>query len=89
LIAIVSDSYERIMESKERSNLKQQVEMTTEFLDFISFNRELTSKDYLCFVEPVEDENQIQNWEGGIKFIERTTKMQEKKLKDKLEKMQE
>ncbi len=50
--------------------------MTTEFLDFITFNEELTLKDYLCFVEPVEDENQIQNWEGGINFIERTTKSQ-------------
>ena len=77
------------MESKERSNLKQQVEMTTEFLDFITFDKELNSKDYLCFVEPVEDENQIQNWEGGIKLIERTSKLQEKKLNDKLEKMQE
>ena len=37
LIAIVSDTYERIMESKERSNLIQQVEITTEFIDFIKF----------------------------------------------------
>jgi hypothetical protein len=42
LIAIVSDTYERIMESKERSNLKQQVEITTEFIDFFSLDDKFT-----------------------------------------------
>jgi hypothetical protein len=47
------------MESKERSNLKQQVEIITEFIDFIIFDKKLTSNNYLYFVEPVEDDNQI------------------------------
>jgi hypothetical protein len=45
------------MESKERSNIKQQVEITTEFIDFINFDKKLTSNNYLYFIEPVEDEN--------------------------------
>jgi hypothetical protein len=45
------------MESKERSNLKQKVEITTEFLDWIDFDKELTTKDYLYFIEPIEDDN--------------------------------
>jgi hypothetical protein len=85
LIAIVSDSYERIMESKERSNLIQQVEITTEFIDFIIFDKELTSKNYLYFIEPVEDDDKIQDWEGGLKAIKRTSKLQEKNLNTKLD----
>ena len=62
--------------------------MTTEFLDFITFNEELTRKDYLYFIQPVEEENQIQNWEGGVKFIERNSKFQVKGLHEKLEEIQ-
>jgi hypothetical protein len=87
LIAIVSDSYERIMESKERSNLIQQVEITTEFIDFIIFDQKLTSKNYLYFIEPVEDDDKIQDWEGGLKAIKRTSKLQEKNLYTKLDQM--
>ena len=68
LIAIVSDTYERIMESKERSNLIQQVEITTEFKDFLKFDQEFTSKNYLYFIEPKEDDDKIQDWDGGLKL---------------------
>ena len=57
LIAIVSDSYERIMESKERSNLMQQVEITSEFIDFITFDEEIYASPYLYFIEPVIDDS--------------------------------
>jgi hypothetical protein len=57
LIAIVSDSYERIMESKERSHLMQQVEITSEFIDFITFDEEITASPYLYFIEPVIDDS--------------------------------
>jgi hypothetical protein len=57
LIAIVSDSYERIMESKERSHLMQQVEITSEFIDFITFDDEIAASRYLYFIEPVIDDN--------------------------------
>jgi hypothetical protein len=73
------------MESKERSNLIQQVKITTEFIDFIIFDKKLTSKNYLYFIEPVEDDDKIQDWEGGLKAIKRTSKMQEKNLNTKLE----
>jgi hypothetical protein len=73
------------MESKERSNLIQQVEITTEFIDFIIFDKKLTSKNYLYFIEPVEDDDEIQDWEGGLKAIKRTSEMQEKNLNTKLE----
>ncbi len=62
------------MESKERSNLLQQVELITEFIDFIKFEKEITSSNYLYFIEPMEDENKIQDWEGGLKLIKRTSK---------------
>ncbi len=88
LIAIVSDSYERIMESKERSDLIQQVELTTEFIDFIRFDTEFTSSNYLYFIEPILDDSQIQEWDGGLKLIERTSKLQEKRLSQKLDAMQ-
>jgi hypothetical protein len=80
LIAIVSDSYERIMESKERSNLIQQVEITTEFIDFIKFDEEFTQKNYLYFIEPIEEDDKIQDWDGGLKLIKRTSKLQEKRF---------
>lgn len=57
LIAIVSDTYERIMESKERSHLIQQVELTSEFMDFITFDLEIVNCQYLYFIEPVMDDN--------------------------------
>ena len=71
LIAIVSDTYERIMESKERSNLIQQVEITTEFIDFIKFEKKFTQGNYLYFIEPVEDDDKIQDWDGGLKLMKR------------------
>jgi hypothetical protein len=57
LIAIVSDSYERITESKERSHLMQQVSITAEFFDFITFDKEITANRYLYFIEPVIDDS--------------------------------
>jgi hypothetical protein len=87
LIAIVSDSYERIMESKERSDLMQQVEITTEFIDFIWFNKELTSNNYLYFIEPVEDDEKIQDWDGGLKAIKRTSELQGKNINKKLDEL--
>ncbi len=66
----------------------QQVEVTTEFIDFIRFNKELTSNNYLYFIEPVEDDEKIQDWDGGLKAIKRTSKLQEKNLNKKLDEMQ-
>ena len=89
LIAIVSDTYERIMESKERSNLIQQVEITTEFIDFIKFEKKFTQGNYLYFIEPVEDDDKIQDWDGGLKLMKRAYKLQEKRLNHKLDAMQD
>ena len=89
LIAIVSDTYERIMESKQRSNLIQQVEITTEFIDFIKFDEEFTQGNYLYFIEPVEDDDKIQDWDGGLKLMKRAYKLQEKRLNHKLDAMQD
>jgi hypothetical protein len=75
------------MESKERSDLIQQVELTTEFIDFIRFDTEFTSSNYLYFIEPILDDSQIQEWDGGLKLIERTSKLQEKRLSQKLDAM--
>ena len=55
LIAIVGDTYDKIMDSKERSHLIVQVEIISEFIDFISFNEKLTSSRYLYFLEPAQD----------------------------------
>jgi hypothetical protein len=54
------------MDSKERSDLVQHVKITSEFLDFIKFDEEFTSHNYLYFVEPLEDDNRIQDWDGGL-----------------------
>jgi hypothetical protein len=45
------------MESKERSQLMQQVEITSEFIDFISFDDEIVASKYLYFIEPVIDDS--------------------------------
>ncbi len=76
------------MESKERSELLHQVDITTEFIDFIKFDKEFTSNNYLYFIEPVEDDNKIQDWDGGLKLIKRTSKQLEIKLNKKLEEIQ-
>jgi hypothetical protein len=47
------------MDSKERSHLIVQVEIITEFIDFISFNEKLTSSRYLYFLEPAQDYDKI------------------------------
>jgi hypothetical protein len=47
------------MESKERSNLIQQVEITTEFIDFIKFDNKFTEGNYLYFIEPIQDDDKI------------------------------
>jgi hypothetical protein len=47
------------MESKERSNQKQQLSMIIEFIDFIRFEKDFIKYNYLYFIEPVEDDSQI------------------------------
>ncbi len=48
----------------------------------------MTSNNYLYFIEPVEDDEKIQDWDGGLKAIKRTSKLQEKNLNKKLDEMQ-
>jgi hypothetical protein len=47
------------MDSKERSHLIVQVSIITEFIDFISFNKDLSSSRYLYFLEPAQDLDKI------------------------------
>ena len=51
----MGDTYDKIMDSKERSHLIVQVEIISEFIDFISFNEKLISSRYLYFLEPAQD----------------------------------
>jgi hypothetical protein len=43
--------------------------------------------NYLYFIEPKEDDEKIQDWDGGLKLIKRTSKLQEKRLNQRLDEM--
>jgi hypothetical protein len=56
LIAIVGDTYDRITDKKEIYSMMEQVEIATEFVDFITFEQDFIKYDYIYFIEPLEED---------------------------------
>jgi hypothetical protein len=57
LIAIMSETFERVSEAKERSALMERTHLYADFIWAIEFNKALKGKRYLYVVRPVSTEN--------------------------------
>lgn len=58
LIAIVGDTYERIMATRERARLIEKVQITVEFIELINFNPMVTQSLFVYMIDPVEETNE-------------------------------
>jgi len=51
LIAIMSDTFSRVLEKKERYGLQQKTEITADFIYALSLSEMITEKRYLYIIE--------------------------------------
>jgi hypothetical protein len=74
LIAIVGDTYDRITDKKEIYRMIEQVEITTEFIDFIEFEQEFIDYDYIYLLEVKEEDEINMDWAGKLSSIKNSMK---------------
>ncbi len=60
----------------------EQVEITTEFIDFIQFEQEFIDYDYIYLLEVKEEDEINMDWAGKLSSIKNSMKTQDKNLKD-------
>jgi hypothetical protein len=71
LIAILGDTFSRIMERREYHAIKAKTEMYADFMFWVrhvSFNK-FTKKKYIYVIKPVVDDEE--KWEGVVSTIKR------------------
>lgn len=86
LIAIMGDTYGRVMESAETEGLRERTHIYADFLWVISLDKTYDNKKYLYIVTPVEedDEGGDDDWEGGMAKIKKSIGRNHKKLVTKM-----
>ena len=60
----------------------EQVEITTEFIDFIEFEQEFIDYDYIYLLEVKEEDEINMDWAGKLSSIKNSMKTQDKNLRD-------
>lgn len=70
LIAIMGQTFARVVEAKDRNGLMERTKMYADFLWLIKLTVELKGQRYLYVVKPIED-----NAEGENQFIEAEKKI--------------
>ena len=60
LIAIMGETYGRVSEAGENSEIMERTHLYADFMWAITLTRELRGKRYLYVVKPVEDQNDDQ-----------------------------
>ena len=60
----------------------EQVEITTEFIDFIQFEQEFIDYDYIYLLEVKEEDEINMDWAGKLSSIKNSMKTQDKNLRD-------
>ncbi len=58
----------------------EQVEITTEFMDFIKFEQEFIDNDYIYFIEPIEEDEQNKDWSGKLSSIKNSMQQQQNNI---------
>ena len=59
LIAIMSESYSRVSEARERSALMERTHLYADFLWGINLSKELSGKRYLYVIRPVVENTNL------------------------------
>ena len=68
LIAIMSDTFEHIIENKDLNSIKTKIEVMGELANNIHQDGEVDEERFLFVITPDEDEqDNIETWEGSIK----------------------
>ena len=66
LIAIISDTYARITESKQRYALMQRTEIYADFISIVKLNPKMTNHRFLYIVEPLGVSEDSADWAGSV-----------------------
>ena len=67
LIAIMSDTFEQLIEKRELNSVKTRISVVSELSGNIDADDEADSKRFLYVITPDEDENvDFETWEGSI-----------------------
>ena len=74
LIAVISDSYAHIMESKSRNSLIQRTKIYADFIRLIPVNKEIDNNQYLFQIKPIYTEESAENWDGSLNLLKRQIK---------------
>ena len=68
LIAIMSDTFEHIIENKDLNSIKTKIAVMGELANNIHQDEEVDEERFLFVITPDEDEqDNIETWEGSIK----------------------
>lgn len=73
LIAILGDTYSRIMEKRVHYALKAKTEVYADFMyqiEMIGFN-DFLNQPYLYVIRPDDEEDDNQEWEGAVSILRR------------------
>lgn len=71
LIAIISDTYARITESKQRYALMQRTEIFADFINVVNLNPKMTQNRYLYIVQPIDIGDGSDDWSGSINALKK------------------
>lgn len=71
LIAIMSDTFDKITEKKERNGMIQQTQLYADFIRNLKVSKKMNSSRFLYIITPLSEElnEQGDKWEGGYNRI--------------------
>ena len=74
LIAIVSDTFERITESRQFYALMQRTEIFSDFISMIKIESLITDNRFLYVMQPVDVNGESSDWSGSLDTLKRLVK---------------
>ena len=78
LIAVMSDTFDRVMENKDINSIKSKLELSADLVAILrNRDNECSKKIFFFMVEPIkheEDDEEQDLWEGTIRTMNRVLK---------------
>ncbi len=74
LIAIVSDTFERITESRQFYAIMQRTEIFSDFISMIQIEPLIRNSRFLYVMQPVDVNDESSDWSGSLDTLKRLVK---------------
>ena len=85
LIAIVSDTFERITESRQFYAIMQRTEIFSDFISMIQIEPLITDNRFLYVMQPVDVNDESSDWSGSLDSLKRLVKKDIDRVKSIIE----